>query len=77
MVKPKSSPAGKSLAWSKRIATMRATMGLSPRAFAALIGVSLATLRGWELGRRHPSGSAIVLLKVLVAEPEAVLRALR
>ena len=56
---------------------MRAAMGLSPRAFAALIGVSLATLRGWELGRRHPSGSAVVLLKVLVAEPEAVLRALR
>jgi putative transcriptional regulator len=56
---------------------MRAAMGLSQQAFAALIGVSLATLRSWELGRRHPSGPAVVLLSVLVAEPAAVLRALR
>lgn len=56
---------------------MRGAMGLSQQAFAALIGVSLATLRSWELGRRRPSGPAVVLLSVLVAEPEAVLRALR
>jgi putative transcriptional regulator len=56
---------------------MRKAMGLSQRAFAALIGVSLATLRSWELGQRRPSGPAVVLLSVLVAEPEAVLRALR
>jgi putative transcriptional regulator len=56
---------------------MRGAMGLSQQAFASLIGVSLVTLRSWELGQRRPSGPAVVLLSVLVAEPEAVLRALR
>ena len=31
------------------------------QAFAGLIGVSLATLRSWELGQRRPSGPAVVL----------------
>jgi putative transcriptional regulator len=55
---------------------MRRAMGLSQQAFASLIGVSLATVRSWELGQRRPSGPAVVLLRVLVAEPAAVLRAL-
>ncbi|MGA3156575.1 MAG: helix-turn-helix domain-containing protein [Steroidobacteraceae bacterium] len=77
MAKSKSSRAAASSPWSIRVAKMRGAMGLSQQAFAALIGVSLATLRSWELGRRRPSGPAVVLLSVLVAEPEAVLRALR
>jgi putative transcriptional regulator len=77
MAKSKSSRAPVSFPWAKRVAKMRYAMGLSQQAFAALIGVSLATLRSWELGRRHPSGPAVVLLSVLVAEPAAVLRALR
>jgi len=62
--------------WSTRVTKMRRAMGLSQQAFASLIGVSLATVRSWELGQRRPSGPAVVLLRVLVAEPAAVLRAL-
>jgi putative transcriptional regulator len=56
---------------------MRKTMGLSQRVFAKLVGVSVKTLQNWEQGRRQPSGPATVLLTVLVADPEAVLRAVR
>jgi putative transcriptional regulator len=77
MAKSKSSRTAASGPWSARVAKMRSAMGLSQQAFASLIGVSLVTLRSWELGKRRPSGPAVVLLSVLVAEPEAVLRALR
>jgi putative transcriptional regulator len=77
MAKPKTSRPGSAPLWSTRVAKMRGAMGLSQQAFASLIGVSLVTLRSWELGQRRPSGPAVVLLSVLVAEPEAVLRALR
>jgi putative transcriptional regulator len=77
MAKSKTTRTPDSALWSTRVAKMRKAMGLSQQAFAGLIGVSLATLRSWELGQRRPSGPAVVLLSVLVAEPEAVLRALR
>ncbi len=41
-----------------------------------MIGVSVATLRNWEQGSRHPEGPARVLLKVAAENPEAVTRAL-
>ena len=63
--------------WSPRVVAMRDTMGLSQRVFAKLVGVSVKTLQNWEQGRRQPSGPAAVLLTVLVADPETVLRALR
>jgi putative transcriptional regulator len=56
---------------------MRKTMGLSQRVFAKLVGVSVKTVRNWEQGRRQPSGPAVVLLTMLVADPDAVLRAVR
>ena len=34
-----------------------------------MIGVSVATLRNWEQGRRKPDGPALALLKVTVADP--------
>ncbi len=52
-------------------------MGLSQRVFAKLVGVNVKTLQNWEQGRRQPSGPAAVLLAVLLAEPAAVLRAVR
>jgi putative transcriptional regulator len=63
--------------WAPRVITMRDTMGLSQRGFAKLVGVSVKTLQNWEQGRRQPSGPAVVLLTVLVADPDAVLRAVR
>jgi putative transcriptional regulator len=63
--------------WAPRVIAMRDTMGLSQRVFAKLVGVSVKTLQNWEQRRRQPSGPAVVLLTVLVSDPDAVLRALR
>jgi putative transcriptional regulator len=63
--------------WAPRVLAMRKTMGLSQRVFSKLVGVSVKTLQNWEQGRRQPSGPAAVLLTVLVADPDAVLRAVR
>ncbi len=52
---------------------IRERYGLSQEKFALLMGISVATLRNWEQGRRRPEGSARVLLRVVEAHPEAVL----
>lgn len=44
--------------------------------FALMIGVSVATLRNWEQGRRSPVGPARALLKVAAKNPELVEQAL-
>jgi len=55
---------------------LRARFGLSQERFAALMGISVGTLRNWEQGRRKPEGSARVLLRVVARHPEAVMEAL-
>ena len=45
---------------------------LSQTEFAALLGISVKTLRNWEQGRRTPHGAARVLLQVADKHPEAV-----
>ena len=47
--------------------------GLPENAF----GISLATLRNWEQGRRQPTGAVRVLLRVAAKHPKAVLEAVR
>lgn len=54
----------------------RKKLGMSQDRFAASFGVSVATVRNWEQGRRRPEGAARVLLRVIEREPEAVSRAL-
>ena len=51
---------------------VRARLGLSQPAFAAVLGISVATLRNWEQGRRAPAGPARVLLLVAAKHPDAV-----
>jgi putative transcriptional regulator len=51
---------------------LRAQYQLSQSAFAALLGISVATLRNWEQGRRMPEGPARVLLQVAAKHPDAV-----
>ena len=63
--------------WAPRVLAMRKAMGLCQRVFSRLVGVSVKTLENWEQGRRQPSGPAAVLLTILVADPGAVLRAVR
>lgn len=53
----------------------RMRLHLSQEKFAALIGVSTATLRNWEQGRRKPTGAAKILLRVAAKHPEVVLSA--
>ena len=45
--------------------------------FAAMLGISVRTLRNWEQGRRVPEGPARVLLEVAARHPEAVLDTVR
>lgn len=51
---------------------LRERHGFSQSRFAALMGISVGTLRNWEQGRRKPEGSARVLLKIVERHPEAV-----
>ena len=55
---------------------IRARLGMSQVAFAALLGIPVATLRNWEQDRVVMDPAARSLLRVLDREPEAVLRAL-
>jgi len=52
---------------------IRERYGLSQDKFACLMGISVATLRNWEQGRRKPEGAARVLLRVAAEHPEAIL----
>jgi len=54
------------------VRSLREKHGLSQPKFAALMGISVGTLRNWEQGRRKPEGSARVLLRVVESHPEAV-----
>lgn len=56
---------------------LRELFGLSQPKFAALLGISVATLRNWEQGRRKPEGSARVLLRIAARHPRVVLDAAR
>ncbi len=55
---------------------IREKVGLSQTHFAMLIGVSKRTLENWEQGRRHPTGPARALLRILDVDPKHAVRAL-
>jgi len=57
------------------VAAIRAKLRLSQPEFSSAFGISPATLRNWEQGRRQPSGPARVLLRVAQKYPKAVLEA--
>jgi putative transcriptional regulator len=54
------------------VAAIRKRYNLSQTRFAALLGISVKTLRNWEQGRREPVGAARVLLMVAARHPDAV-----
>lgn len=52
------------------IVETRVKCGLSQTQFAAALHISARTLQQWEQGRRHPSGAAETLLKIVARHPE-------
>ena len=56
---------------------IREHLGVSQDKFAMILGVSKRTVENWEQGRRHPTGPARSLLRIVEADPEHALRALR
>ena len=59
------------------VQSIRKKLKKSQDEFALMLGVSVATLRNWEQGRRHPHGPARALLKIAAENPKAVEKALR
>lgn len=58
------------------VKSVREKLRASQTEFALMIGVSVATLRNWEQGRRTPDGPALALLRVAARNPRAVAEAL-
>lgn len=58
------------------VKAVRDALKASQTEFALMIGVSVATLRNWEQGRRTPDGPALALLRVASRNPRAVAEAL-
>lgn len=58
------------------VRAVRSKLEASQAEFALMIGVSVATLRNWEQGRRTPEGPALALLRVTAHNPSAVVDAL-
>jgi putative transcriptional regulator len=58
------------------VQAIRRKLKKSQDEFALMIGVSVATLRNWEQGRRQPHGPARALLKIAAENPKAVEKAL-
>ena len=58
------------------IKSIRIKLNKTQMEFAMMIGVSVATLRNWEQGRRSPEGPARALLKIAAERPNAVAEAL-
>lgn len=52
---------------------LRKALRQSQPGMAALLGVPLATVRGWDQGRRSPRGPAMRLLQVAARHPGALL----
>lgn len=76
VVRGKRQPARRTEYPEPEVKAIREKTGLSQTRFALLLGVSKRTLENWEQGRRHPTGPARALLKLLDKDPQQTLRAL-
>ena len=61
---------------STDVRAIRYKLKQSQAEFATMLGVSVATLQGWEDGRHQPDGPAQALLRVAAKNPKMVAKAL-
>lgn len=52
------------------VRSIREKLGLSQQAFATVYHIPLATLKGWEQGRRRPDATASAYLSVIAGLPD-------
>ncbi|MCI0550597.1 MAG: helix-turn-helix domain-containing protein [Anaerolineae bacterium] len=72
ILRGKAKPSRKFVVETPNVKRIRSNYKLSQTEFAALMGISVKTLRNWEQGRRVPEGAARVLLQVAAKHPEAI-----
>ena len=72
ILRGKASPSRKFIVEVPDVKKIRSDYQLSQNEFAALLGISVKTLRNWEQGRRTPEGAARVLLQVAAKHPEVI-----
>lgn len=58
------------------VRAIREQLGLSQQAFASTYRIPLATLKGWEQGRRQPDATASAYLSVIARLPDQTRAAL-
>ncbi len=58
------------------VKVIRERLGVSQEKFALILGVSKRTVENWEQGRRHPTGAARSLLRIVEADPQHALQTL-
>jgi putative transcriptional regulator len=59
------------------VRAIREQLGLSQAAFASAYHIPLATLKGWEQGRRMPDATAAAYLSVIAQLPDEARRVLK
>jgi len=57
------------------VTAIRERFRLSQTRFAALLGISVKTLRNWEQGRNKPDPAALSLIRIFDQNPDLVLDA--
>jgi putative transcriptional regulator len=59
------------------VRAIREALGLSQQAFSSAYRIPLATLKGWEQGRRQPDATASAYLSVIAGMPQQAREILR
>jgi putative transcriptional regulator len=73
----KAKPAREHVIHVPDVRAIRESLGLSQAAFASAYHIPLATLKGWEQGRRQPDATASAYLSVIASMPAEAREVLR